>query len=185
MLETQRLLLLPWRSEDWLQLKPIAQDPEVMRYISEGQPWTDERIRELVGRQVSGFEERGFCFWRLLRKKKAESQEPGEMIGFCGLQPLGETGEIEIGWWLARACWGKGFATEAAREAMRDGFERVKLDRIVSIALPENRASIHVMQKLGMRFERETTHHGFRVAMYSIERAGHAHSGSGGHGLNL
>lgn len=164
MLETERLRLLSWQGDDWLQLKPIAQDPEVMRYISSGQPWADERIRELVTRQIAGFEARGFCFWRLIDKGAQE------MIGFCGLQPLAETSEIEIGWWLARAWWGKGLATEAAREAMRDGFERVGLRRIVSIAQPENRASIHIMEKLGMQFERETSHRRFRVVLYAIER---------------
>lgn len=163
MLETERLRLLPWGPEDWLQLRPIAQDHEVMRYISHGQPWEEERVRELVERQRSGYAQRGFCFWRLLDKKS------DEMIGFCGLQPLSGTQEIEIGWWLGRSWWGKGLATEAAREAMRDGFTRIGLKRIVAIAQPENRASIHVMEKLGMRFERETTHRGFRVVLHAIE----------------
>ena len=86
-IETARLRLLPWESRDWLQLKPIAQDPEVMRYISNGQPWPDEGLK-----------------------------------------------------------------------------------RIVAIAQPENRASIRVMEKLGMRFERETTHRGFTVVLYAINK---------------
>lgn len=164
-LETPRLRLLPWQPDDWLQLKPIAQDAEVMRYISNGQPWPDERIREFVARQAACFASRGFCLWRLIEKLTQE------MIGFCGLQPLAETQEIEIGWWLARAWWGNGLATEAAREALRDAFERAGLQRIVAIAQPENLASIHVMEKIGMRFERETTHRGFRVVLYAIERS--------------
>jgi RimJ/RimL family protein N-acetyltransferase len=187
MLETARLRLRPWQPEDWLELRPIAQDPEVMRYISNGQPWRDERIRELVERQVAGYARRGFCFWRLLHKPDSEFSSPGEqvrtnaegpetggMIGFCGLQPLDGTAETEIGWWLARPWWGKGLATEAAHAAMLDGFARVGLRRIVAIAQPENRASIHIMEKLGMRFERETTHRGFRVVLYAINSRPHA-----------
>lgn len=174
MLETTRLQLVQWNSEDWLQLKPIAQDPQVMRYISAGRPWTDEQIREFVERQISGFAERGFCFWRLLTKEAGSDGSAGEMIGFGGLQQLPATKEIEIGWWLAQAWWNKGLATEAAREAMRDGFQRIGLERIVAVAIPENRASIHVMEKLGMRFERETTHRGFRVALYAIDRVPNA-----------
>jgi RimJ/RimL family protein N-acetyltransferase len=166
-LETKRLRLLPWASADWLQLKPIAQDTEVMHFISNGQPWPDERIREFVERQANGYTQRGFCFWRLLHKKT------GEMVGLGGLQPLEGTPEIEIGWWLAHAWWGKGLATEAAREAMRDGFARIELKRIVAIAQPENRASVHVMEKLGMRFERETTHRGCRVVLYAIDSDAH------------
>jgi ribosomal-protein-alanine N-acetyltransferase len=89
------------------------------------------------------------------------------LIGFCGLQPLPESEEIEIGWWLARDWWGRGLATEAARVALRDGFERVGLERILAIAQPANTASIGVMQKLGMRFERMAESRGISVAMYA------------------
>jgi [ribosomal protein S5]-alanine N-acetyltransferase len=170
MLETARLRLVPWSAGDWCQLRPIARDPEVVRYISDGRPWTDERIQDFVQRQINGFAQRGFCFWRLLPKQVLNAQDAEQMIGFCGLQPLPETTEIEIGWWLARAWWGKGLATEAAREAMRDAFDRIGLERVVAIALPENRASTHIMEKLGMRFEGETTNRGFRVVLYAIDR---------------
>ncbi len=163
-LETPRLRLLPWQTEDWLQLRPIAKDPEVVRYISGGEPWPDERIREFVARQVAGFAARGFCFWRL------QDKADGEIIGFCGLQPLDGTLEIEIGWWLVRSRWGQGLATEAAREALRHAFERAALERIVAIAQPTNRASIHIMEKLGMHYERETTHRGIGVVLYAIAR---------------
>ena len=94
------------------------------------------------------------------------------MIGFCGLQPLDGTPETEIGWWLARACWGQGLATEAARAALQHGFERAGLARIVAVALAANRASIHVMEKLGMKYEREMIHRGFQVVLYAVNRPG-------------
>jgi [ribosomal protein S5]-alanine N-acetyltransferase len=166
MLETARMRLMPWQPDNWLQLRPIATDREVVRYISNGEPWPDERIREWAGRQVTHFSTFGFCFWKLIHK------EPDEMIGFCGLQPLDGTSEIEIGWWLARAWWGKGLATEAAREALRDGFERARLERIVSIAMRENVASTHIMEKLGMKYERELTHRGVPVVLYAVTNPG-------------
>jgi ribosomal-protein-alanine N-acetyltransferase len=161
MLETARLRMIPWQPDDWLLLRPIATDPKVVRYISSGEPWPDERIREWATRQVNHFSEFGFCFWKLIHK------ETGEMIGFCGLQPLENMQEIEIGWWLARSWWGQGYATEAGREALRDGFERAGLQRIISIAMRENVASTHIMEKLGMEFEKETTHKGFAVVLYA------------------
>lgn len=142
-----------------------------MRYISGSVPWSDAQIQEFVDRQVSEFARRGFCFWRLLAKEADDRGPDEEMIGFCGLQPLPGTSEIEIGWWLAAAWWNKGLATEAARESIRDAFDRVGLERVVAVAMPENRASIHVMQKLGMCFERETTHRGFHVLLYAIDHA--------------
>ncbi|MFY9802306.1 MAG: GNAT family N-acetyltransferase [Candidatus Acidiferrales bacterium] len=155
--------LMPWQPQDWLLLRPIATDPEVMRYISNGEPWADESIREFVGRQIAHHANFGFCMWKLCNKDHAE------MIGFCGLQPLPNTQEIEIGWWLGRAWWGKGLATEAAREALQDGFERAGLARIVAVAIRENVASTHVMEKLGMKYERDTTHRGFAVVLYAAQ----------------
>ena len=87
------------------------------------------------------------------------------------MQPLDGTAETEIGWWLAQAWWGQGLATEAARAGLRDGFERAGLKRIVAVALPANRASIHVMEKLGMRYEREMIHRGFDVVLYATDRS--------------
>ena len=140
-----------------------------MRYIGAGTPWPAERSRQFVERQIALFDERAFCLWKLLPK------EGGGLIGFCGLQPLPETPpetlpesrEIEIGWWLARAWWGLGLATEAARVALRDGFGRARFERIVAIAQPANTASIGIMRKLGMRFERMTQSRGIPVVRYA------------------
>jgi len=139
----------------------IAADPEVIRYIGAGTPWTEERSRQFVERQIALHLAREFCLWKLLPK------QGGGLIGFCGLQPLPGTDEIEIGWWLARGWWGRGLATEAARTALRDGFERVGLERIVAIAQPANRASIHIMEKLGMRYEGLGQPRGIPVVMYA------------------
>jgi RimJ/RimL family protein N-acetyltransferase len=159
------LKLCSWEPDDWLEFRPIAADPEVMRYIGDGTPWVEERVQRFVARQIALYEERGFCLWKLVRK------EGGPLIGFCGLQPLPDTPDVEIGWWLARACWGCGLATEAARVALRDAFGRVGLARIVSIAQSANTASVRIMQKLGMRFERMAESRGIPVVLYAIERA--------------
>lgn len=163
-LESKRLLLLPWESADWTALKPIATDPMVMRYISDGRPWMDAKITEFVERQRRHYCERGFCLWKLLLKSDTQ------LAGFCGLQPLDDLPAIEIGWWLARDQWGQGLATEAARVVLDDGFSRIGLTRVVAIAQRENRASTRIMEKLGMRYEGDVEHHGIRVVLYSLEK---------------
>lgn len=80
--------------------------------------------------------------------------------------------EIEIGWWLARSWWGRGLATEAARAVLRDGFERVGRERIVAIAQPANTASIGIMRKLGMGFERVGASRGIPVVLYALSAHG-------------
>ena len=135
-----------------------------MRYISNGEPWPDEKIREFVARQQRHYREVGYCLWKLILKQE------GRLVGFCGLQPLDDLPGVEVGWWLAQDQWGQGLATEAARVAVRDGFERIGLARIVSIAQPQNRASIRVMERLGMRYEGDVKHHGFAVVLYCVEK---------------
>jgi len=163
-LETDRLILDTWQSADWTALRPIATDPEVMRYITGGTPWSDERIRAFVDRQVNLYTYRGFCRWRLIEKASEE------MIGFCGVGTWRDYPDPEIGWWLARSHWGRGLATEAARVALKDAIERVKLDRIVSVAMLGNTASIAIMKKLGLQFECEFENEGFRLVRYALVR---------------
>lgn len=163
-LETKRLLLCSWEADDWLTFEPIATDPLVMKYISDGKPWPDEKIVEFVDRQILHLRRYDFCLWKLLLR------ENHRLVGFCGLQPLDDLPGVEIGWWLASDQWGQGLATEAAHTVLEDGFTRIGLSRIVAVALRENRTSIRIMEKLGMRFESEVKHRGFRVDLYSIER---------------
>ena len=166
-LTTERLELHTWQAEDAEAFRPIASDPRVMRYISEGTPWPDERIREFVARQIRVQAERGFSLWWLA--PRGESR----LIGFCGLQPLPgwPEPEIEVGWWLAPDCWGRGLASEAARRAVDFGLQEVGLARIVAIAQPANRASLRVMEKLDMRFAGERRHRGIDCVLYALERA--------------
>lgn len=163
-LETERVVLLPWESEDCSGFRAIATDPRVMHYISEGIPWPESRIAEFVERQRIHFGKLGYCLWKLLVKGSPE------ISGFCGIQPLDDLPGVEIGWWLAAHLWGQGLATEAARSVIADGFGRCGLSRIVAIARRENRASTRIMEKLGMRYERDVLHHGIEVVLYTIEK---------------
>ena len=162
--ETARLILAPWQAADWTAFRPIATDPEVMRYITGGVPWTDEQIRAFVDRQVKVYRERGFCRWKLVEKTSAET------IGFCGVGFWKDSTEPEIGWWLARRWWGRGLATEAAAAALGDAFQRAGLPRLISVAERENRAAIRIMQKLGLEFEREFEAEGCELVQYAIGR---------------
>jgi ribosomal-protein-alanine N-acetyltransferase len=149
-IETERLLIEDWQSDDWQAFRYIATNPQVMRFIGTGQIWDDERIQQWVNRQIDNHARYGFALWKLVEK------ENGRLIGFCGLQFLANTGEIEIGWWLAVDCWGKGLAMEAAKSVLQYGLDRFQIKRVISIAHPDNRASINIMKKLGMKFEKLT-----------------------------
>ena len=162
--ETDRLRFATWATDDWLAFKEIATDPLVVKYITTGEPWPDERIHEFVARQCENWEKHQICLWRLLLK------DNDTMIGICGLQRLPPGPDVEIGWWLAPSHWGKGLATEAARQALAYGFDVGNFERIVAIAQSANRDSLRVMERIGMRFEREALHKGIRVVLYAIGR---------------
>jgi len=163
-LETSRLRFATWTKEDWKAFQKIATDPLVVRYLGTGEPWPDERVREFVAQQGENWEKHRICLWKLLPK------DSDTLIGICGLQHLPEGAGVEIGWWLAPSQWGQGLATEAARQALAYGFEVRNLERIVAIAQAANRDSLRVMERIGMRFEREAVHKGMRVVLYAIER---------------
>jgi ribosomal-protein-alanine N-acetyltransferase len=164
MLRTERLILAPWTSTDWQSFRPIATDPEVMRHITGGIPWSDEQIQNFVYRQIILYSERGFCRWKLL------AASSGELIGFCGLGIWRDAPDPEIGWWLARSHWGRGLATEAARAALSHGLEHIA--RIISIARPENTASIGIMKKIGLRFDAQFENDGIQLVRYAVDRTG-------------
>lgn len=164
-IETDRLILEPWMLSDCKAFRPIATDADVMRYITGGLAWTDAQIRSFVEGQINLYCERAFCRWKVLDK-----QSRG-LIGFCGPGIWRDAPDPEIGWWLARRLWGQGLATEAARAALKDAFERVRLARLISIARPENLASIRIMNKLGLHFEAAFTRDGISMVQYAIEQA--------------
>jgi RimJ/RimL family protein N-acetyltransferase len=103
---------------------------------------------EFADRIQTAFDTLGYGLWAV------EIPGQAEFIGYVGLAlqtfEAHFTPAVEVGWRLAHDYWGRGFATEAARAAIADGFTRVGLDEIVSFTAPANVRSVRVMQQLGM-----------------------------------
>jgi ribosomal-protein-alanine N-acetyltransferase len=91
-------------------------------------------------------------------------------IGRCGLQPLENSGLIELGYTFVPRAWGKGYATEAAMEVLRTAFGDWGLEKVVAIAKGENRASIRVMEKIGMQHCGRERFYGKDVVLYATQR---------------
>jgi ribosomal-protein-alanine N-acetyltransferase len=159
-LETDRVIVRQWVPDDWKRLRPLATDPRVLKYIGNGEPWSDERIRGFVNGGIAMAKTRGWLLWPLIHKADSE------LIGFCGFNS-GFAPEVEIGWWLRPEYWGRGLATEAARAVMSYGFETFGFPRLISVAQPANQRSIRVMEKLGMSFDRRFIHNEIEVVCYA------------------
>ncbi|HWT01443.1 MAG TPA: GNAT family N-acetyltransferase [Pyrinomonadaceae bacterium] len=161
-IETARLRLRGFTPDDLDALCQVFGDPEVMKYISGGEPRTREATEEGLLRSIEGWRKRGFGLWAVVEK------ETGELIGYCGLISLEDTPEIEVAYGLMRSAWGKGFAAEAARASLGYGFNELKLERIVAVVNPENAASRRVLEKLGMKYAKNARHYGADLMYYEI-----------------
>jgi RimJ/RimL family protein N-acetyltransferase len=144
---TERLVLREWRDADLDAFTAINADPVVMEFFPE--TYTPERTRRFVARIRDCWAERGYGLWAV------ERQDSGSFIGYVGLWPATFpahfTPAVEVGWRLAANQWGHGYATEAARAALRYGFDTAGLDEIVSFTSAVNVRSWRVMERLGMR----------------------------------
>ena len=124
----------------------MGQDPEVMRFI--GPAPTVAPVGELVDRQNAILAEHGHCFWAL------EAKADGAFMGFCGVKPgVPDTpiaGQPEIGWRLASAHWGKGYAREAAEAALAWMWINTAAPLVAAITVPANTRSWGLMERLGM-----------------------------------
>ncbi|WP_447772110.1 GNAT family N-acetyltransferase [Variovorax boronicumulans] len=144
--DTPRLRLRQWRESDLAPFFALACDPQVMEFLLPLPTRADsdasaDRARALIAKN-------GWGFWAVERK------DTGEFIGFTGLSvpmaTLPFSPCVEIGWRLARASWGQGFATEAARGALQVGFAQLGLGEIVAFTAEGNVRSAAVMARLGM-----------------------------------
>lgn len=152
---TDRLRLRQWRSSDRKPFAELNADPRVMEFFPS--TLSPEASHAAVDRWQAQIAERGWGLWAV------EIRETREFIGFVGLQepqaPLPFAPCVEVGWRLAYAYWGHGYATEAARAALRVGFEQLRLEEIVSFTAVINRRSRAVMERLGMREDNTTFLH--------------------------
>jgi ribosomal-protein-alanine N-acetyltransferase len=145
-LTTERVILRRWQPGDLAPFGSLNADPQVMEYF----PAVMNRAESdaLVDRIEMHFAEHGWGLWA------AERRDTGDFIGFVGLSPVPDDLSLapgtEVGWRLARAHWGQGFATEGARASLAYAFNEVGLDEILSFTSAANVRSQRVMQKLGM-----------------------------------
>ena len=146
-LETSRLRMRQWRESDRAPFAAMNADPAVMEFFAS--PPSPAASDASIDAWQAQFAAQGWSNWAV------ELRESSEFVGFTGLSVPRRTFSfspcVEVGWRLARRFWGRGFATEAARAALRVAFERLSLSEIVSFTAVGNLRSRAVMERIGMR----------------------------------
>lgn len=170
MIETERLLLRKPRLEDARDLVEAYSDAETMRYIGDGSTKDLAGTEEAIQRWLERWDEWEIGFFVLERRE--DSRVVGRS-GFLRWDPQTwqvDGPETEIGWTVARAHWGRGYATEAAL-ALRDwAFAERELTRLISLIQHGNVRSVRVAAKLGEQYERDVEVFGHATLLYSVER---------------
>lgn len=146
-IETDRMILSTWDESHLEGMNDLNSDPEVMEFFPSFK--TEEQNREHIVKLNKSYTERGYTFFA------AQEKCSGEFIGMLGYWPLEietkYTPGTEIGWRFRKKFWGSGLATEGAKACLEHA-KANGLTQIVAIAVPENIASLKVMEKIGMKY---------------------------------
>jgi RimJ/RimL family protein N-acetyltransferase len=161
---TPRLIVRPRITDDLEACLAMDRDPEVTRFIPG--PWTDPIVhRAFIEQRMRHVYPVGMGYWSIVA--------PQGFVGWVLLTPLDLHGpEVEIGWRLIRAAWGRGYATEAARPILQHAMNELRLQQVIADIDPENAASVGVARKLGFRPAAEVPFNGRTVIRYAAGLTG-------------
>ncbi len=164
-LETERLILRPFREADLDAYSTMCADSEVMRFLSAD---GDLLSRAEAWRQIAMFlghwELRGFGTWAV------EERGTGEFVGRVGLHYPEGWPDRELGWTIARKFWGNGYASEAARASIAHAFNALGWPHVVSLIHPDNHRSARLAERLGYRVHGTAEIRGLHLTMYRLDR---------------
>ncbi|MDQ3063772.1 MAG: GNAT family N-acetyltransferase [Acidobacteriota bacterium] len=161
-IETERLLLRMYQAEDLEAVYQLITDKDVTRFFPDYYSVDKADVLGSLPRRIERWRKFGFGQLGVFDK------ESEKLIGYCGLQPLDKTEEIEIYYGFHKDFWGKGLATEAAKVVLRFGFEEVKLPRIVAVTHPDNTGSQKVLLRLGMKQGKNDRFYDMEAVYFSI-----------------
>jgi RimJ/RimL family protein N-acetyltransferase len=149
-LETERLVLRRFTESDVDRLVELDSDPAVMRFLTGGRPTSRAVVRDEVLPKILGYYEDhdGLGYWA------AEEKSTGNFIGWFALEPTKGPDNVELGYRLRRAAWGRGYATEGATALVHKAFTELGVQRVYAETMAVNTASRRVMTRAGLRYRR-------------------------------
>jgi ribosomal-protein-alanine N-acetyltransferase len=164
-LETDRLLLREYVKEDAEAFFKLNTDPEVLRFVPDKALLDIEQARQLlIDHPIADYRKHGFGRGACILKST------GEQIGFAGLKYLDELGEVDVAYRFLPTHWSQGLATEVALASVRYGFANLGLKQIIGLVMPENIASVRVLEKAGLHYVETVTFWEHQFSKYTISR---------------
>lgn len=162
-IETPRTILRMFTMEDLDDLASILGNPQVMKYLElDCQPLSRDKTAIAIASIIKHWEKNDYGRWAVILK------ESNQLIGMAGFRTHEDIAELV--YVLDEPFWGRGLATEIARAILKFGFETLGFPRIIALTRPANIASRRVMDKLGMKFEKEVDIYGISAVEYVISQ---------------
>jgi len=159
-LKTKRLTINHLCLDDLLDLHRMDTDLRVRHYI-DGKASPLKKTKKYLSENIISYRENGYGRYAI------RDADTNEFLGICGF--LKESYGLDFGYRFLPSCWGKGIATEAASTVIEKGISDNLREQIISIVLPENKASINVLSKVGFKWEENIELYGFNVEKYTLQ----------------
>jgi [ribosomal protein S5]-alanine N-acetyltransferase len=161
-LDTERLILREFTLDDAQKLIDLNSNPNVVRYTGDGPVESHEKALEIIRKIIFPQYPNKLGRWAVHLKSN------NSFIGWCGLKYIAELDEIDLGYRFFEEHWGKGYATESSKACLAYGFNTLELKEVVGRSAIDNVNSIKVLEKVGMRFEKEAEEHGDKIYKYRL-----------------
>ncbi len=166
-LHTERLKLVPLEENHVAVMHELSVDPEVRRYLFEGQIIPVQQVEEMIAASERCFAEHDTGFFAMYIDREADPHD-GAFVGFCGHRVFEDGEEMELLFGMQPRFWGRGFGQEAARAVLRHGFEDCGIKRVLAATDTPNQRSVQVLQRLGMSFRERREWHGLDTVFYDM-----------------
>lgn len=160
-IETDRLYLREFNVKDAVYFYQLNIDKDVLKYTGDA-PFKNVESSKIFLKNYNHYSKYGFGRWAVINK------ENEEFLGWCGIKFTEKLNEYDIGFRFFKKHWNKGYATEAAKSCIDYGFNNLKLTEIIGRAMKENYASINVLKKIGLKYNRDFDFEGNKGVIYKI-----------------
>lgn len=165
-LETKRCYLREFVADDVEPMHQLNTDTDVMKYINGGKPMPYEYSKKAVMRYIDSYyaQNPGLGVWATVLK------DSDQFIGWTCLKHLDQSEHIELGYRYLKEFWGQGYASEVSYALMKYGFEELELKEIVGIAITENTKSTHILQKVGLQYQKKAYYYQTNVDFFQLSK---------------